>query len=174
MEGRARVLGPANGSLAPRVLFVAEAPGRFGGDRTGVPLVGDRSSANFALLLSAAGLDRATVFVTNAVLCNPRDAAGRNARPSEGEIRNCSEHLAAQIAVLDPPWVAALGHTALRALARLAPHGLRLAADVARPVPWYGRQIVALYHPGPRALIRRPLAVQAEDYRGLARLLLES
>ena len=174
MEGRARVLGHANGPLAPRVMFVAEAPGRFGGDRTGVPLEGDRSGANFALLLGAAGLDRATVFVTNAVLCNPRDATGRNARPSLAEIQNCSEHLAAQIAVLNPPWVAALGHTALRALARLAPHGLHLARDVGRPVGWYGRKLIALYHPGPRALIRRPLVVQVEDYRRLARLLEES
>jgi uracil-DNA glycosylase len=171
MEGRARVLGPANGPPAPRVLFVAEAPGRLGGDRTGVPLEGDRSGSNFAALLAAADLDRATVFVTNAVLCNPRDSAGRNARPAAAELRNCSEHLAAQIAALEPPWVAALGHTALEALARLAPHGLRLAVDVGRPVDWYGRRLVALYHPGPRALIRRPLAVQAEDYRRLARLL---
>jgi uracil-DNA glycosylase family 4 len=153
------------------VLFVAEAPGRFGGDRTGVPLYGDRSGANFAALLAAAGLDRAAVFVTNAVLCNPRDAGGRNARPTPAEVRNCAEHLAAQIALLDPPWVVALGQTALQALARLAPHGLHLARDVGRPAPWHGRRLVALYHPGPRALIRRPLAVQAEDYRRLAALL---
>ena len=97
------MLGPANWPPAPRVLFVAEAPGRFGGDRTGVPLEGDRSGTNFAALLAAAGLDRATVFVTNAVLCNPRDAAGRNARPTAAELRNCSEHLAAQIAALSRP-----------------------------------------------------------------------
>src|SRR4051794_39073251 len=80
MAGRARVLGVANGSRRPRILFVAEAPGRFGGDRTGVPLHGDRSGAIFEALLAAAGLSRAEIFVTNAVLCNPRDPAGRNAR----------------------------------------------------------------------------------------------
>jgi uracil-DNA glycosylase family 4 len=171
MEGRARVLGPGNGSLTPRVLFVAEAPGRFGGDRTGVPLHGDRSGANFARLLAAAELDRASVFVTNAVLCNPRDGAGRNARPTPAELAHCSEHLAAQLAVLDPPWVVTLGQTALHALGALAPHGLRLARDVGQPVDWAGRRLVALYHPGPRALIRRPLAVQMEDYRHLAALV---
>jgi hypothetical protein len=45
---------------------------------------------------------------------------------------------------------------------------VRLAADVGRPIPWHGRTLVALYHPGPRALIRRPLPVQVEDYRRLA------
>ncbi|HZS00856.1 MAG TPA: uracil-DNA glycosylase [Chloroflexota bacterium] len=171
MAGRRRVLGPGNGPPDARLLFVAEAPGRFGGDRTAVPLHGDRSGATFAYLLAAAGLERTQVFVTNAVLCNPRDAAGRNARPTPAELRNCSAHLAAQIAVIDPPWVVALGHTALRALALLAPHGARLAADVGRPRPWYGRWLVPLYHPGPRALIRRPLAAQVEDYRELARLV---
>ncbi|HEY7068205.1 MAG TPA: uracil-DNA glycosylase [Chloroflexota bacterium] len=168
MAGRRRVLGAGNGPADARLLFVAEAPGRFGGDRTAVPLHGDRSGATFAYLLEAAGLERNAVFVTNAVLCNPRDAAGRNARPTPAELRNCRDHLAAQIAVLDPPWVVALGHTALRALALIAPHGVRLAADVGRPIPWHGRTLVALYHPGPRALIRRPLPVQVEDYRRLA------
>ena len=37
MAGRRRVLGAGNGPVHARVLFVAEAPGRFGGDRTAVP-----------------------------------------------------------------------------------------------------------------------------------------
>ena len=168
MAGRTRVLGPGNGAVDARVLFVGEAPGRFGGDRTAVPFHGDRSGATFAHLLATAGLERTAVFVTNAVLCNPRDAAGRNARPAPAELRNCSELLAAQLAVLDPPWVVALGHTALRALGLLAPHGVRLPRDLGWPAGWQGRRLVALYHPGPRALIRRPLAAQEEDYRRLA------
>ncbi|HZU06038.1 MAG TPA: uracil-DNA glycosylase [Chloroflexota bacterium] len=171
MAGRRRVLGLGNGSLAARVLFVAEAPGRFGGDRTAIPLHGDRSGATFARLLQAAGLPRDAVFVTNAVLCNPRDAQGRNARPSPAELRNCAAHLRAQIDLLDPPWVVALGHTALRALALVERHAVRLPADLLRPVAWYGRRLVALYHPGPRALLRRPLAAQLEDYRRLAALV---
>jgi uracil-DNA glycosylase family 4 len=171
MDGRRRVLGSGNGPADARVMFVAEAPGRFGGDRTAVPLHGDRSGATFTYLLQVAGFDRDAVFVTNAVLCNPRDPAGRNAKPTPAELRNCGEHLAAQIAVIDPPWVVALGHTALRALAHIAPHGLRLGPDVGQPVPWHGRSLVALYHPGPRALIRRPLAQQVEDYRCLATLV---
>jgi DNA polymerase len=174
MVGRTRVLGPSNGPLGAAVMFVAEAPGRFGAERTAVPLCGDRSGATFARLLDAAGLARAAVFVTNAVLCNPQDPGGRNARPAPDELRNCAEHLAAQIAVVDPAWVVALGHTALRALGHLTPHHLRLPDDLGRPVAWRGRRLVALYHPGPRALIRRPLAAQAEDYRRLAALVTAS
>src|SRR3954447_6489609 len=72
MTGRTRLLGPANGLLTARVYFVAEAPGRLGGDRTAIPLCGDQSGRNFERLLVEAGLERSEIFVTNAVLCNPR------------------------------------------------------------------------------------------------------
>ncbi len=54
MVGRTRVLSAQNGPLDARVLFVAEAPGRLGGDRTGVPLSADQSGCNFAEFLSGA------------------------------------------------------------------------------------------------------------------------
>ena len=84
MEGRTRAIGPENGPLDARVLFVAEAPGRLGADRTGVPLSGDQTGRNFDALLVSAGIDRRRLFVTNAVLCNPRRPDGRNDRPRAG------------------------------------------------------------------------------------------
>src|SRR5215204_1003719 len=72
MEGRRRVLSIANGSPDARVMFIAEAPGRRGGEVTGVPLSRDASGLRFSRLLSLAGLSRDQVFITNAVLCNPR------------------------------------------------------------------------------------------------------
>lgn len=167
MEGRRRVLGPANGPLDAHVLFVAEAPGRLGGDRTGVPLVSDQSGRNFTRLLQAAGWQRDDVFVTNAVLCNPRDAQGRNDAPAAAELRNCSPHLRDLLALLDPPYVVALGCAALAALALLAPHEAVLRRDVGLPVPWDGRTLIPLYHPGPRAQLHRPFAQQQEDFARL-------
>ncbi|HZO24428.1 MAG TPA: uracil-DNA glycosylase [Chloroflexota bacterium] len=171
MEGRTRALGAANGPLDASVLFVAEAPGRLGADRTGVPLSGDQTGRNFDAFLASADIDRSSVFITNAVLCNPRKPDGRNDRPRTGEIRNCSMHLRALIDLLDPPWVVSLGRAALDALALIEPHGRVLARDIGVAAPWYGRQLVPLYHPGPRALIRRPFGQQAADYAALAALL---
>ena len=171
MDERTRVLGPANGPVPATVCFVAEAPGRHGGDRTAIPLSGDRSGQNFDLLLAAAGLDRDAVFITNAVLCNPRDAAGRNAPPRASEIRNCSRFLAATLDLVQPRVVVALGATALAALARIAPHGAVLARDVGRPIPWEGQLLVPLYHPGARAQIHRSFDCQREDFRQLADLI---
>jgi uracil-DNA glycosylase family 4 len=171
MEGRTRVLGPANGRLTAQALFVAEAPGRLGADVRGVPLAGDRTGRTFEALLAGAGLSRESFFFTNAVLCNPRDPAGRNDRPNREELTNCRDHLERLIEVLDPPWVVALGQVALAALGAIEPHGCRLSRDVGSPRRWRGRWLVPLYHPGPRALIHRPLAVQQEDYRRLAELV---
>jgi len=171
MKGRTRVLGPGNGPLDARILFVAEAPGRLGGDRTGVPLSADQTGRNFDQFLAAAGLDRAAVFVTNAVLCNPRTEAGLNDRPRTSELRNCSGHLADLIDLLDPPWVVALGRVALDALALLAPHDVQLARDAGSAIAWAGRRLVPLYHPGPRSVARRGRDVHIADYRRLATLI---
>jgi uracil-DNA glycosylase family 4 len=171
MEGRRRLLSRANGALQPRVLFIAEAPGRLGGDRTAVPLAGDQSGRNFERLLAAAGLGRDEIFITNAVLCNPRDAAGRNAPPSEKELNNCSRHLAATLHVVQPSVVVTLGAVALRALQRLHPHELLLARDVGQAVRWDERWLMPLYHPGPRAQLHRDFAQQADDFRQLATFL---
>lgn len=171
MEGRTRALGHGNGPLDATILFVAEAPGRLGADRTGVPMSGDQSGRNFDTFLARAGIDRARVFVTNAVLCNPRRTDGLNDRPRAAEIRSCSEHLRAQIDLLDPAWVVSLGRTALDALNLIEPHGLSLAEHVGTARAWYGRQLVPLYHPGPRALIHRTFAQQAADYALLAAMV---
>ncbi|MHC4065609.1 MAG: uracil-DNA glycosylase family protein, partial [Planctomycetota bacterium] len=71
MAKRSAVLGTTCGPLSAEVLFVGEAPGRLGADRSRVPFRGDRSGDNFDRLLRHVGLSRGEVFVTNAVLCCP-------------------------------------------------------------------------------------------------------
>ena len=168
MEGRTRVLGPANGPLSARVLFVAEAPGRFGADVVGIPLAGDRTGRAFEQLLTCVGLRRSDIFITNAVLCNPRDDKGRNDRPSRSEVVNCNNHLARLLTILDPMWVVTLGLVALQAAAAIEPHTMCLRHDVGQPIPWFGRTLIPLYHPGPRALIHRPRHLQEGDFRRLS------
>ena len=115
MEGRRRVLSELNGPLLARVLFIAEAPGRLGGDKGGIPLTGDASGRNFLRYLSAAGLKREDVFVTNAALCNPRTERGTNAPPSASEIRACSAFLSRTLDIVQPAVIATLGTKALAA-----------------------------------------------------------
>lgn len=171
MEGRRRVLSAANGQPGARVMFIAEAPGRRGGEVTGVPLSRDASGQRFTRLLAVAGLARDEVFITNAVLCNPRSAAGTNRPPSRAELANCAGWLVRQIEVIAPAVVVTLGAVALAALGRIEPHGATLRADVGCPIPWYGRLLVPLYHPSPRAGLARSYAQQDEDFRALGRLV---
>jgi uracil-DNA glycosylase family 4 len=171
MEGRRRVLGEANGPPVARVMFIAEAPGRRGGEVTGIPLSRDASGLRFTRLLSIAGLSRDQVFITNAVLCNPRTNSGVNRPPSSAELRNCSGWLRAQIAMIDASVIVTLGAVALAALDRIERHDLRLKADAGRVVPWNGRLLVPLYHPSPRAGLSRSYADQDEDFRRLGALL---
>jgi uracil-DNA glycosylase family 4 len=164
-------LGRSNGPPDARVLFVGEAPGRLGAGRSGVPFEGDQSGRRFETLLAAAGLERRCVFVTNAVLCNPLDASGRNRRPLISEVARCLPFLRQQIEAVDADFVVALGGVALAALARLAPHGLSLRRDCGRPLRWHGRTLVPLYHPGRRALVHRPEGLQLDDWRRLGEIV---
>lgn len=167
MEGRTRVLGPRNGPVDALVLFVAEAPGRLGADRLGIPLSGDQTGRSFENLLQAAQLDRREVFITNAVLCNPRNEQGNNAPPTSLEIRHCSQHLSTTIQILQPQFVVTLGQVALKALQHIEQHTLVLSTHVGVPHRWYDRWLIPLYHPGLRARLHRPLELQLADFHAL-------
>ena len=164
-----RVLTERNGPHDARIMFVAEAPGRLGAERTGIPLFGDRTGDRFEELLSVMGWKRCDVFLTNAVLCNPKDEAGNNDAPSGEEVRNCSSLLTRTIEIVNPVVVIALGNVALRALDLLERHTLSLSKVGTSVLPWHGRRLAALYHPGPRAAVHRPWRLQLTDARSLAR-----
>ena len=174
MAGRRRVLGPLNGSPQAKVMLVGEAPGRRGAERTGVPFQGDESGRRLDLLLAAAGWERSQLFITNAVLCNPRDEAGRNRPPSRLELSNCRDHLAATLAVCEPILAVALGRRALSALGSVATHELDARAAPGLVVPW-GRErwLTWLYHPSPLTQATRSFATQLEDWRRLSQSLCE-
>jgi len=150
-------------------MFVAEAPGRFGAERTGIPLCGDRSGDRFEALLTVMSLERHLVFVTNAVLCNPLNENGHNSAPTRKELANCSGYLARTIKLVNPLIVISLGRVALQALALVCRHDLRLREAAGRIAPWNDRMLGVLYHPSPRTIVHRPWSDQLDDARALRR-----
>src|SRR5213594_5202046 len=88
MCGRAAVLSELNGDVDARVLFIGEAPGRKGADRTRIPFSGDQSGKNFDRFLASIGLSRSQIFITSSALCNPRTESGANRRPTQTEVGN--------------------------------------------------------------------------------------
>lgn len=172
MRDRQAVLSTLNGTINPRIMFIAEAPGRNGADRTRIPFHGDISGDNFEALLDSTGLTRKEIFITNSVLCSPRKPGGANDRPARIEIRNCSSFLRRQIELIDPPVIATLGAVALEALRMIEEHDFRLRDHAARILDWNGRRLVPLYHPSPQVIITvRNLDQQKEDYRVIGQAL---
>ncbi|MBI4579092.1 MAG: uracil-DNA glycosylase [Planctomycetes bacterium] len=145
------VMGRCNGTLIPKVLFVGEAPGRLGADRTRRPFTGDQSGARFDELLASIDLSRDEAFITNAVLCCPADDA-HNFTPAISEVRNCGRFLRRTLDLLAPPVVATLGAVALRAVGRLIDRPLVLADTAGTIIECDEFLLVPLYHPSPRVL----------------------
>jgi len=165
------VLSSANGSLNANIVFVAEAPGRFGAGRTGVPFQGDRSGDNFEILLKHIGLTRAEVFITNAVLCNPL-AEGNNRRPTAGEIKTCSAFLQASLSIIRPKVVVTLGTVALSALNLILATRYQLKQNVAQPLATAGFTLFPLYHPSPRVTNwKRPMTQQKKDFKKVLKFI---
>jgi len=172
MCGRSAVLSERNGSVVARVMFVGEAPGRQGGDRTRVPFSGDQSGRNFTRYLASIGLPRERLFITNAALCNPRTETGANRKPTREEVSNCSEFLRRQIELVAPPVVVTLGAVSLAALKAVEYHPLTLKENVGQIRSWHGRLLVPLYHPSPQVLAsHRREAQQLADYKSVAHAL---
>jgi uracil-DNA glycosylase len=172
MCGRVAVLSELNGSLEARVMFVGEAPGRKGADRTRVPFSGDQSGKNFDRFLHSIGLRREEIFITSAALCNPQSASGANRRPTSAEIRNCSNFLGRTIDLVRPSIIVTLGTVALEALKLIHYHELSLKEDAARVREWNDRLLIPLYHPSPQVLITsRSEQQQLRDYKVVARAI---
>lgn len=168
MSESVRVLGHAVGNLAADIMFIGEAPGRLGADQTQIPFHGDTAGNNFEDLLEFAGISRSEIYVTNAVLCNPRDERGNNSTPTQIEVSNCGSYLRRQIDLVRPRIIVTLGATSLRALESIEKHGLALREHVRTANKWYGSILIPLYHPGQRAMIHRSHANQRSDYQFVA------
>ena len=174
MSDRSAVLSELNGSVDARVMFIGEAPGRKGAERTRIPFSGDQSGKNFERFLGSIGLKRSEIFVTSAALCNPRSASGANRRPSAAELRNCSTYLRRTIELVDPRVIVTLGGVALEALRPIEDHEFNLKKDAAQVRQWNHRLLVPLYHPSPQVLITsRDEKAQLRDYEAVSKAILD-
>jgi DNA polymerase len=149
------------GARSPTIMIVGEQPGDQE-DRAGHPFVGP-SGRLLDSALEQAGLDRKEAYVTNAVKHFKwvPDATGKrriHKTPNASEIRACHPWLDAEMAVLKPRVILALGATAGRAL--FGPT-FRVTAQRGKALRTPFAEVgFATVHPS--AVLRAPSALRAE------------
>lgn len=172
MCDRTAVLSESNGPIGARAMFIGEAPGRKGSDRTHVPFSGDQSGKNLDRFIASINLTREQIFITSAALCNPRNASGANRKPTRSELENCSDFLHRTITIVDPAVIVTLGSVALEALKRIEGHDFTLKYSAGKILKWNKRLLVPIYHPSPQVLAsHRREAAQLQDYKVVARAI---
>jgi DNA polymerase len=105
------------GSIRARIMLVGEQPGDVE-DRAGEPFVGPAGQL-LREALDEAGVDLADVYLTNAVKhfkFEPRGKRRIHKRPNEAESLACRVWLDAEIALVKPRAIVALGATAANAV----------------------------------------------------------
>jgi uracil-DNA glycosylase family 4 len=143
-EGRTNTV-PGEGNPLARLMCVGEGPGETE-DRTGRPFVG-KAGDLLSEILAAIELPREAVFIANVVKCRPP----QNRKPLPDEAAACLPYLRAQIALIRPKVLLALGATAAEALLGAR----RSLGDMRGQVHRFdGIPLVVTYHPA--ALLRNP------------------
>lgn len=94
------------GNPNAKVMFIGEGPGA-NEDKEGKPFVGEAGQL-LDKILEAAKIDRDSVYITNVIKCRPPG----NRTPKENEVICCSEYVEAEIALVKPEIIVALGGTA--------------------------------------------------------------
>lgn len=134
--------GPAPAPL----MLVGEQPGDRE-DRDGHPFVGP-AGRELGEGLEAAGIDRETAYVTNAVKhfnFTPRGKRRIHAKPKAEHLTACRPWLDAEIAVVDPAIIVALGATAAKALLGSAFRVTKQRGEITKTED--GRMLTATVHP---------------------------
>jgi uracil-DNA glycosylase len=153
--------GPATAEL----FFVGEQPGDVE-DREGRPFVGPAGRV-FDDALAEAGIARNKVYVTNAVKHFKWEGRGKrriHKKPNAAELAACRPWLDAELEVLSPRVLVALGATAAQALLGRSfrvtqQRGVPVESDLAP-------QVLATVHPS--SILRAPdEAARREAYAGL-------
>ncbi len=154
---------PGEGPEDAEVMVLGEAPGRFE-DEQGRPFVG-RAGRFLDELLAEAGLDRASVFITNVVKARPP----RNRDPTRAEVEHWMPVLEQQLGLVSPRLVVPLGR---HALAHFAP-AARIGDVHGKLTLERSRALYPLYHPAAALRSTKLRETLFADARGLPGALAE-
>jgi len=126
-------------------LFIGEAPGAEE-DKQGLPFVG-RAGLLLSAMLFALGLERDDIYISNVLKCRPPN--NRDPRPEEAS--QCEIFLRAQINLIKPKVIIALGRHAAHSLLKT---DKTLSSLRGQTHDFHGTPLVVTYHPA--YLLRTP------------------
>jgi DNA polymerase len=151
----------ARGTPDTDLVFVGEGPG-YHEDQQGLPFVG-RAGQLLDRMIAAMGYDRDGVYICNVVKCRPPD----NRTPLPSEAAACARFLIAQLELIQPRVIVALGRCAAENLQCVPPAG-RWRGTWGE---WRGIPVMPTYHPA--FLLRSPQFKKDvwEDLQEVLRLL---
>jgi DNA polymerase len=139
----------ARGNPLSPLMIVGEAPGEEE-DRTGLPFVG-RAGKLLDVLLASIGFPRDSAYICNVLKCRPP----QNRNPLPNEIDACSRFLRAQIEIVAPKVLLAVGKFAAQTLLQSEEAIGRLRGQIHQ---YSGLPVVVTYHPA--YLLRSPQATR--------------
>ncbi|GJI97170.1 DNA glycosylase [Duganella caerulea] len=154
---------PGVGPSRARIMLVGEQPGDQE-DLQGLPFVGP-AGALLDKALAEAGVDRAGIYLTNAVKHFKWELRGKrrlHKTPAQKEITACHLWLEEELARVQPDVVVALGGTALKSV--LQDGGATMKSFMDAPFQHEGRWVVVVYHPS-FALRARDEASRRQAYQ---------
>jgi len=147
-------------------MFVGEQPGDQE-DRAGRPFVGPAGRL-FDEALESAGIDRGSVYVTNAVKHFKWQARGKrriHQKPNWSEITACRPWLDAELEVIEPRVLVCLGATAAQALLGRDFRVSRQRGELVESE--LAEKVIATVHPS--SILRADEATREQEYRELVR-----
>lgn len=132
------------GDIRSPLMFVGEAPGADE-DRAGEPFVG-KAGQLLTKIIQTMGYRRDQVYIANILKCRPDtpEQAYGNRKPTPEEMKTCMPYLLAQIDVIQPRVLVALGATAVEGLLGLSGGITKLRG---RWQEFRGIPVMPTYHP---------------------------
>lgn len=133
------------GSPDASILFVGEAPGEEE-DEQGEPFVG-RAGQLLTKMIQTMGLQRSGVYIANVCKFRPDMPVGAtgNRKPTSAEMTACLPYLRAQIEVIGPRVIVALGATAVEGLFSLPKASIMSIRGTWKE--WEGIPVMPTLHP---------------------------
>jgi uracil-DNA glycosylase family 4 len=136
-RGRSKIVFGV-GNPQAQLCFVGEGPGADE-DRQGIPFVGAAGQL-LTKMIAAMGFARDDVYICNVVKCRPPN----NRDPDPDEVEACEPFLRAQLAIVQPKVIVALGRYAAQTLLKTKTPITKLRGN------WYryeGIDLMPTYHP---------------------------